>query len=227
MSEPAGPPAAAGEERTVVHLMRHGEVNNPEGILYGRLPDFHLSDLGAEMARRVAEWLKPRHQLAYLVASPLERAQETAQPIAESFGLEIHTDERVIESGNLFEGKLFGVGSGALRQWRSWWLLRNPLTPSWGEPYRKVADRMLAAMAGARDEARGHDALIVSHQLPIWTARSAVERRRFAHDPRKRECTLASVTSFTYAGDEVVSVAYTEPARDLLPAAGKKFAAGA
>ncbi len=213
--------------RTVVHLMRHGEVNNPHGILYGRLPDFHLSDLGLEMAERVAAWLEPAHDIAHVVASPLERAQETAGPVAKAFGLPIHTDQRVIESGNLFEGKVFGVGNGALRQWRSWWLLRNPFTPSWGEPYRKVADRMLAAMADAREAARGREALIVSHQLPVWTARAAIERRRFAHDPRKRECTLASLTSFSYAGDEVVSVTYNEPARDLLPAAGKKFAAGA
>jgi len=214
-------------ERTIVHLMRHGEVNNPNGILYGQLPDFHLSPLGEQMATRVAEWLRSDHDLAFVVASPLERAQETAQPIAAAFGLEIHTDERVIESGNLFQGKVFGVGNGALRQWRSWWLLRNPFTPSWGEPYQKISERMLAAMASARDEARGRDALIVSHQLPIWTARSAVERRRFAHDPRKRQCTLASLTSFRYEDDQVVSVAYHEPARDLLPAAGKKFAAGA
>ena len=214
-------------ERTIVHLMRHGEVNNPNGILYGQLPDFHLSPLGEQMAVRVAEWLRPGNDLGYLAASPLERAQETAQPIAAAFGLEIHTDERVIESGNLFQGKVFGVGNGALRQWRSWWLLRNPFTPSWGEPYKKISERMLAAMAKARDEARGRDALIVSHQLPIWTARSAVERRRFAHDPRKRQCTLASLTSFSYEGDLIVSVAYHEPARDLLPAAGKKFAAGA
>ena len=213
--------------RTIVHLMRHGEVNNPNGILYGRLPDFHLLDLGREMATRVADWLQRQHEVVHLVASPLERAQETAQPVAEAFGLPIHTDERVIESSNLFEGKVFGVGSGVLRQWRSWWLLRNPLAPSWGEPYRKVADRMLAAMADARDVARGRDAVIVSHQLPVWTARAAIERRRFAHDPRKRECTLASLTSVTYVGDEVVSVTYNEPARDLLPAAGKKFAAGA
>ncbi len=214
-------------ERTVVHLLRHGEVKNPNGILYGRLPDFHLSDLGREMAERVAAWLEPAHDIAHVVASPLERAQETAGPVAKTFGLPIHTDQRVIESGNLFEGKVFGVGNGALRQWRSWWLLRNPFTPSWGEPYRKVADRMLAAMADAREAARGREALIVSHQLPVWTARAAIERRRFAHDPRKRECTLASLTSFSYAGDEVVSVTYNEPARDLLPAAGKKFAAGA
>ncbi len=79
---------------------------------------------------------------------------------------------------------------------------------------------MLAAMADARDAARGHEALLVSHQLPIWTARSVATGRRLWHDPRKRQCSLASLTSFTYDGDELVSVAYEEPAHDLLPVRG-------
>ena len=54
--------------------------------------------------------------------------------------------------------------------------------------------------------------------LPIWIVRSFVERRRLWHDPRRRQCTLASLTSFTYQGDRIVSVGYSEPARDLVPA---------
>lgn len=204
--------------RTVVHLMRHGEVYNPRGVLYGRLPDYHLSERGRQMAERVAEWLTEREaDITHLVASPLERAQETAQPSAKAFGLDVNTDERVIEAGNRFEGKQFGVGDGALWHPRWWWHLRNPLRPSWGEPYTAIAVRMLAAMADARDAAAGHEALIVSHQLPVWTARNAVEGRRFAHDPRRRQCSLASVTSVTYEDERIVSLAYNEPARDLLP----------
>jgi broad specificity phosphatase PhoE len=214
--------------RTVVHLIRHGEVANPTGVLYGRLPEFHLSDLGRAMAQRLAEWTDGR-DIAHLVSSPLERARETMQPIAEKTGLEVTIDDRVVEAGNLFEGRVFGVGDGALRRPRVWWMLRNPMKPSWGEPYREIADRMYAAMADARDQAEGHEALIVSHQLPVWVARLAGEgRRRFMHDPRRRQCTLASVTSFTYAGSDLVSVGYAEPARDLLPArTSKKFVAGA
>ncbi|MGZ4638936.1 MAG: histidine phosphatase family protein, partial [Actinomycetes bacterium] len=102
------------------------------------------------------------------------------------------------------------------------------IRPSWGEPYREIAERMLAAVASARDGARGHESLCVSHQLPIWTARSFATGRRLWHDPRRRQCALASLTSFTYRGDELVSVSYEEPARDLLPVrASKKFVAGA
>lgn len=218
---------AGGSSRTVVHLVRHGEVYNPTGLLYGRLPGYHLSELGAKMADRVAEHFAGK-DVRLVAASPLERAQETAQPLATALALDIRTDERLIEAANSFEGKVFGVGDGALRHPSTWWLLRNPLRPSWGEPYAEIARRMLAALADARDRARGHEAVAVSHQLPVWTARMALEGRRFVHDPRRRQCALASVTSVTYDGDRVVSVGYHEPAGDLVPAALRnKFTGGA
>jgi broad specificity phosphatase PhoE len=212
---------------TVVHLLRHGEVHNPSGVLYGRLPGYQLSALGREMAQRVAEHLRDA-DVTHLVSSPLERAQETAAPAAEALGLPVTIDERLIEAGNIFEGKTFGVGDGSLRRPTHWVHLINPLRPSWGEPYREIANRMLAAVATARDAAYGHEALCVSHQLPIWTARSFATGRRLWHDPRKRQCSLASLTSFTYRGDRLVSVSYEEPAHDLLPVKpGTKFTAGA
>lgn len=214
---------------TTVHLLRHGEVHNPDGVLYGRLPGYHLSELGRAMADRIAEHLAGA-DVVHLVSSPLERARETAAPSAEKLGLEVTVDDRLIEAGNVFEGKTFGVGDGSLRRPAHWVHLRNPLRPSWGEAYTEIAARMLAAVEAARDAARGHEALAVSHQLPIWTARSLATGRRLWHDPRKRQCALASLTSFTYLGDDLVSVSYEEPARDLLPApaaTGKKFVAGA
>jgi broad specificity phosphatase PhoE len=213
--------------RTVVHLLRHGEVDNPDGVLYGRLPGYHLSELGVAMAERVAQTLTGR-DITLLVSSPLERAQETARPPAEALGLDIVTDARVIEGGNKFEGQRFGVGDGALRRPSVWKYLYNPFRPSWGEPYRDIAARMLAAIGEAREAALGHEALIVSHQLPIWTVRSFVEGRRLFHDPRRRQCSLASLTTVTYDGDRAVTVAYSEPAADLVPVrAKKKFTAGA
>ncbi|RNG18976.1 histidine phosphatase family protein [Streptomyces botrytidirepellens] len=214
---------------TVVHVMRHGEVENPEGVLYGRLPGYHLSELGRRMADRVAEHLAER-DITHVVASPLERAQETAEPIGKAHGLDVAVDERLIEAANAFEGKTFGVGDGALRRPANWRHLTNPFRPSWGEPYIDQVVRMMGALGAARDAARGHEAVCVSHQLPIWIVRSFAERRRLWHDPRKRQCTLASLTTFTYRGDKIVSIGYSEPARDLVPAhllAGAKPVKGA
>jgi broad specificity phosphatase PhoE len=219
--------AEAERVKTVVHLLRHGEVDNPAGLLYGLLPDYHLSDIGNKMAERIAHTLKDR-DVTYLVSSPLERAQESARPTAEELGLEIVTDRRVIEAGNVFEGQKFGVGDGTLRKPSAWKHLYNPFKPSWGEPYKDVVIRMLAAMHDARQAAAGHEALIVSHQLPIWIVRSFIEGRRLVHDPRRRQCSLSSLTTFTYRDDKVVTVAYSEPAADLLPVRPvKKFTAGA
>ncbi len=198
-------------ERTIVHLLRHGEVYNPGKILYGRLPGFRLSDAGEAMAEKAAAWFAG-HDVAHLISSPLERAQQTAAPIAAALSLPVEIDGRLIEAGNAFEGLKVGVGDGALRQPRHWWKLRNPFQPSWGEPYVEIAARMLAAVEDARDTARGHEAVLVSHQLPIWTLRMHLEGRRYVHDPRRRQCGLASVTSVTYDGDRMSSISYAEPA---------------
>ena len=170
------------------------------------------------MADRVAASMADR-DVVRVVASPLDRAQETAAPIAQAHGLEIVSDPRVIEADNVFEGERVGVGDGVLRQPRAWRHLWNPFTPSWGEPYDELASRMTDAIRDARDQARGHETLVVSHQLPIWIARLHAENRRLWHDPRKRECSLASLTSFEFDGDRLDRVTYSEPAADLLPGA--------
>ncbi|GAA0731699.1 histidine phosphatase family protein [Dactylosporangium roseum] len=201
--------------KTIVHVLRHGEVHNPEKVLYGRLPGYRLSELGVQMAKAAAQAVADK-DITHVVASPLERAQQTAQPIAEQFGLPIAVDERLIESANFFEGKRVGVGDGALRDPRNWWVLRDPVTPSWGEPYNVIAARMFAALMAAREAAEGHEAVCVSHQLPIWTLRRHVERKRLWHDPRRRECNLASYTSFHFEDTKIVGISYSEPAAHLV-----------
>jgi broad specificity phosphatase PhoE len=207
-------------DRTVVHLLRHGEVFNPEGVLYGRLPGYYLSDLGKEMAVRAADALAG-HDISHVISSPMERAQQTATPVAERHGLELQIDPQLIEADNVFEGQRVSVGDGVLKQPRTWKHLYNPFKPSWGEAYVEVAGRMMSAVDDARDLARGHEAVLVSHQLPIWIARLAAEDRRLWHDPRSRQCTLASLTSLEYRGDTLAAITYTEPSRDLLAKASK------
>ena len=196
-------------DRTIVHVMRHGEVHNPEGILYGRLPDYHLSERGRTQAQSVADWLA-RRDITYVVASPLERAQETAAPIAAHHGLIVDVDESLIESHNVFQGQRVSPGDGALRDPRNWWHLRNPRSPSWGEPYAEIAVRMRAAVERARIKAAGHEAVCVSHQLPVETLRRAMNSDSLHHFPTRRMCNLASVTSFHFIGEEYVGWAYAE-----------------
>jgi broad specificity phosphatase PhoE len=221
MSEIPQPAEASenGQATAIVHLVRHGEVANPGGILYGRLPGFRLSEDGLMMAKAAADFLAGR-DITVLRSSPLERAVQTAEPIAEQLGLPIEVDERLIEPWNHFEGLNVGVGDGSLRAPRHWIYLRNPFRPSWGEPYRDVAARVLAAAADAARTARGHEAICVSHQLPIWVTRRAVQGRKLWHDPRRRQCALGSVTSVEFTGDHARLIGYAEPSGS----AGSRFA---
>lgn len=207
---------------TTVHLLRHGEVHNPDGVLYGRLSGYRLSDRGQEMARTVAKSLADEgRDVVAVVASPLQRAQETAAPVAASFGLDVTTDERLIEAGNRFEGSTVGVRPAQLLRPRYWRYLWNPLRPSWGEPYAEQVARVRAAVDDARRAHAGHEVVLVSHQLPVWVTRLALEGRPLAHDPRRRQCALASLTSLRFDDDAFAGLHYTEPAAALLPGANQ------
>lgn len=213
-------------ESATVHLLRHGEVHNPERIVYGRLPDYHLSAAGREMAELAARELRRRAdqgaRIVWLGASPLTRAQETAAPVSRELGLPVHEEPRAIEADNYFEG-LHVDREELLRHPRHWPTLLNPLRPSWGEPYREQVARMAAAIKDAAVQAvrlggDGAEAVIVSHQLPIWMARRSVEGGFLPHDPRTRQCNLASLTSLAFPDVHAPLrpvVSYCEPAAEL------------
>lgn len=200
-----------------VHLVRHGQVHNPGKVLYGRLPQFRLSEAGEQMAQAVADYfVAEKISVKRVIASPLDRAQQTAAPIAAAFDLLVDTEPRLIEAGNVYEGERLQSGVKDFIHPRNWWRLRNPWRPSWGEPYREQADRMWASIREAAAATPDGDTVMVSHQLPIWVARLSFERRSYLHDPRKRECALASVTSFVFEDGEPVSMTYASPAAHVL-----------
>ncbi|MCU1513316.1 MAG: histidine phosphatase family protein [Microbacteriaceae bacterium] len=203
---------------TLIHLVRHGEVQNPDGVLYGRLPGFHLSTLGATMAASAAEELDG-HPITGLWASPLLRAQESAEPWAKKFRLPIQTDERLIEPTNKFEGGTYEFGAGVLLHPRIWPWVANPLRPSWGEPYKKVIARMFSVIDDAYASVETGEVVMVSHQMPIVMVQRAVAGQRPFHDPRARRCHLSSITTLEKRGDSWVEVGYEDPAAELLAGA--------
>lgn len=200
----------------IVHVMRHGHVHNPDKVLYGRLPEFRLSAAGEEMARAVAVHLHGNgHQVGRVVASPLLRAQQTAAHVAAPFGLDVDTDDRLVEAANIYEGQPLQSGPKDFAHPRHWWALRNPWRPSWGEPYVEQRQRMWAAIMDAAAANPDSESVLVSHQLPIWVARLDYENRAFIHDPRSRQCSLASLTSFTIEDGIAVAMDYCEPAQHI------------
>ena len=206
----------AFDEITTIHLVRHGEVDNPTGVLYGRNPGFHLTSLGHEMAQALGREFSQGHDIRLVTASPLERAVETATPTAQALGLEVGRDVRLIEAENKFEGTAINDNHAILLLPKYWPWYVNPFEPSWGEPYTQIVERMRGAIIDALNAARGGEAVLVSHQLPIWTMRRFIEGKSLAHNPKRRECSLCSVTSLTFVGNQLMSLDYWEPVAEYL-----------
>jgi broad specificity phosphatase PhoE len=189
-----------------VHLVRHGEVENPKGVIYGRLPGYHLSERGLRQAEAAAQRLEDR-DIGAVWASPMERAQETAQPIAEVHGLGVVTDERLNESLT----KVEGVGSNWLSFLASpqhWWSFRNPLKPTWGESFSDIRDRMLAAIGDALAAAAGRELVVVSHQTPVLVARLSLAKSRVPPWLAMSSCRTGSVSTLVLEDGKVASSSY-------------------
>ncbi|MFM7014121.1 MAG: histidine phosphatase family protein [Actinomycetota bacterium] len=199
---------------TRLHLVRHGEVHNPDGILYGRLPNFPLSELGEQMAAAAADQLRDTGaKISRILASPLQRTMQSAKPISERYKVPIEVENQLIEPTNIFEGHSVNFAT-LVRNPRFLLKLYNPFTPSWGESFLSIEKRMFGALKKAWDESQG-EVVLVSHQLPIWVLHRAASGRSLAHDPRKRRCDLSSITSFEFVSGELREVGYLDPAREL------------
>ncbi len=198
-----------------IHLVRHGEVHNPSGVLYGRLPNFHLSETGHLMAKEAAEQLKAMGiKVSAIYTSPLVRAQESAKPIEELFGIDAKTNELLIEPYNVFEGRKLSVKAIATKpHW--WWHFRNPAKPAWGESFKEIIARMHSAIIQAAESVLDGDVVLVTHQLPIWVMHLSSNGKKLMHDPRKRRCALSSITTFEIQDGKLVEVGYLDPASNL------------
>lgn len=192
-----------------IHLVRHGKVENPKGVIYGRLPGYHLSELGKQQAQAAADRLAAA-DIGAVWSSPLERAQETAEIIAAPHGLSIVTDERLLESGTSLEG-IGRTLASFLSSPRHWWHLRNPFKPSWGESFSEIRARMLEVVGEALQDAGGREVVVVSHQTPVQVARLALARRNVPPWLGFAPCVTGSVSSLELDEGRVLSAAYFAP----------------
>ena len=200
---------------TRIHMVRHGEVDNPNGVLYGRLPNFALTALGRQMAEAAAKELASTGaNYTKLISSPLLRTLQSARPISEALNLSVSTENQIIEPTNLFEGKKVGLET-VLANPAFLLKLYNPLQPSWGEPYKQIVSRMTEALRRAWDQTPTGEVVMVSHQLPIWSLHLAASGKPLWHDPRSRRCDLSSITSFEFVNNKLVEVDYRDPAKSL------------
>lgn len=198
-----------------IHLIRHGEVHNPGQVLYGRLPHFRLSERGHEMAELAAQTIaSQKRSVSAIVASPLLRTRESAEHLQAKLGIDIVTDQRVIEPFNIFEGRKLSAKHIALRP-HLIYHLRNPNKPTWGEPYEEVLKRMLDAITEINSSVNEGDAIIVTHQLPIVMVQRHLAGLPLAHNPKKRQCSLSSITTLEMRNGKLAQVDYLEPASAL------------
>lgn len=197
-----------------LHFVRHGEVHNPERILYGRLEGYGLSDRGHQMAQRTAGALATR-PIAKIYASPLQRAKESAAPLADEVGVPVEIDERLTEGLNHFQGTRL-TASRILTDPSAWKALHNPFRPSWGEPYRDISSRMMAVAEDAWNSVDEGEVVLVTHQVAIWILHRSVAGIPLPHWPSQRRCSLSSITTIKKVGQRWKEESYREPAADLL-----------
>jgi broad specificity phosphatase PhoE len=193
--------------RTLIHLVRHAEVENPRNVWYGRLEGFVLSARGRRQADALGERFE-KHELAAIYSSPLERAMETAQAIAKPHDLEVQVDQDIIESETRLQGKY-----GDLRLFRNPLNFRyfvNPYRPSWGESYRSISDRMERALRRLLDEHVGQEVVAVSHMTPISIARLRAENRGRPPWRGRILVARASITTLEFNDDRYVKTTYED-----------------
>lgn len=150
----------------MLHLVRHGEVSNPDGLVYADLPGFDLSERGRAEAGRAASELAAR-PITAVWSSPLLRAVRTAEAIATPHGLPVLVDDRLTEWGLL--GRWAGtpwadlpdVFPGELEAY----LAHPDDLPFAPESLAEVAGRM--AEVAAAVTAPGTEVVVVSHQDPV------------------------------------------------------------
>lgn len=146
--------------KTTIYLVRHGEVHNPTGIIYGRLPGFGLSQKGQDQVAAAASALAALAPFDVLYSSPLQRAQESAAILAAKLSMPVQVDDRLAETDiGGYQGRPFAD-------------LPSPYVTEEGvegiEAAASMRDRL---MAWAQDAAQTHRRIVaVSHRDPIAVA---------------------------------------------------------
>ena len=160
------PPPSA----TLVLLVRHGQTPTTGKLLPGRAPGLHLADVGHEQARRVADRIMALPKIDAIYASPLERARETAAPIAKAFGMKTQIDRGLLECD-------FGDWTGAelknlmkLPEWTTVQRAPSTFTFPAGESFNAMQTRMVGAIDRLRAKHPGGVIVCVSHADPIKAA---------------------------------------------------------
>jgi probable phosphomutase (TIGR03848 family) len=155
---------------TLVLLVRHGQTATTGTLLPGRAAGLHLADAGRAQAGLVAARIAELKNVAAVYASPLERARETAAPIAAALQLKTHVDKGLLECD-------FGEWTGAelkalmkLPEWKAVQRYPSGFRFPGGESFTEMQVRMVSAIDRLRAAHPGAVVVAVSHADPIKAA---------------------------------------------------------
>ena len=170
--------------KRIVYLVRHGDVENPRGVIYGQLPGFGLSEQGRAEARSAGTYLLGR-DVGKVIVSPMLRTCQTAEILCDVIKRDFTVDPRLTEIHSPLEGK----------KWLNAMLPHNLLR--WArrrEPDGVVADRLVAALG---DALGGHqrEVVLVSHGGCILVLAHALRDRRVPTWAHLGVCPTGSITT--------------------------------
>lgn len=183
--------------KTTIYLVRHGDVHNPEGIFYERIPGFQLSDLGKRQAHALGKFLSQKTPAA-IYASPLERTQETARIIASyQKDIAISFDQRLLEVSSIKRGKK--QVDLALERWNFY---KPEYTKLGGERLSDIWRRMNYFFKEAVGKHRGHEIVVVSHGDPIMISMIKHQGKRLSLGAIRGEEYVQTAKGYTLTYDE-------------------------
>ena len=153
--------------KTTVYLVRHGEVHNPQRVIYGRIPGFQLSEKGRKQAHALGKHLSDK-KLTAIYASPLERTHETATYIHKHHNhLSITHDERIIECYTPLEGEKIEIVEKS-----NWNFYAPEFIKKGGESLEDIWSRMSVFLEEKVKLHAGEEIAVVSHGDPIMITAS-------------------------------------------------------
>lgn len=203
---------------TLVLFVRHGRTPTTDRVVPGRAPGLHLSDDGLKQAMTVAEHVAVLPNVDAVYSSPLERAKETAAPIAKALGLRVRIDRGLLEADC---GDWTGMALKDLRKLPEWRTVqRHPSGfrfPN-GESLAEMQVRMTGAVARLHARHPGRTIVLVSHADPIKAAVADALGTHLDHFQRVAVATC-SITAVAYGseGPVVLGVNMVGGLGELLP----------
>jgi broad specificity phosphatase PhoE len=210
--------------RTTLHLVRHCDVQNPEGVLYGHLPGFRLSEKGVRQAHALGEFFAAR-PVREIYASPLERAQQTAHIIASYLdSVPVVTTPELVEAR--FGLYLQGIKPKDVPLRRPLWFVHMVwpgLLPN-DESVAAMAGRVRAPLSRLLRDFPGQEGICVSHGDPIQAFWVESEMRH-AYALHRLQCAKGGMLSLDYQDDKLVSRRYRPPGELGVPSAEADAAA--